>query len=446
MPLVASFRRHAARWCALAAVLLAMATLPAAARPMLCGTYADEGGTTTLTLQSEGHGRLSSAYAPAEPLRLGLEGRALGLANLATGRVERWEVSEDGRTISGAYRDFTLQQAATCAPVPEAAEGSCHADPVTCLEELQEAAPAQLQAWCAEIIPAACTQLIERYQDTTNEQRPAAQPDEPAMPAYCDEASPAFDAEGCMATAKVFAVEMMGKALLALQRRRDAVLPAAQLDVLAALCSQQPGEALCDGAAQALWNAGRLLPARQALQHACDQRAGASACGPLAALAALPASALQPVAAETLPCGRYASEQGLLPQLQFGDAGRVTVEGLDSHLRARLQDGQVHLRRDLGSDIVLQRLHNGDLVGMDHDTRFARYVRSPSAATATCSAPVTYVEQPLPLDCPTLARPDGAAQCCAEGRLLGCKVAGDVDATRVWPAMKGSDMDTPDPR
>ena len=89
-----------------------------------------------------------------------------------------------------------------------------------------------------------------------------------------------------------------------------------------------------------------------------------------------------------------------------------------------MQDGRILLRRDVGSDFVLQPLANGNLVGIDHDNRFGYYERMDKAASQ-CQPPAVFVEIPQPLDCPTVARKGGAAACCDDGKLLGCKVAGE---------------------
>ncbi len=73
---------------------------------------------------------------------------------------------------------------------------------------------------------------------------------------------------------------------------------------------------------------------------------------------------------------------------------------------------------------MLQPLANGNLVGIDHDNRFGYYERMDKAASQ-CQPPAVFVEIPQPLDCPTVARKGGAAACCDDGKLLGCKVAGE---------------------
>lgn len=429
MPAAVSLRPRAAGWRSLLLLALVSASLPAAAQSMACGTYKDSSGNTTLTLESEGHGFLSGPYQATEELRVARQEDVLGTGNLSTGQLENWYFSDDDRTISTPYREFTRDHAAACKTMPEPVEGGCVMNTSECLEALPEAAPVKLHAWCAEGVGAACTQLLETYQQLAKDAAPAAARAEPPMPEICKEGSPSFNAEGCRAVAEVVASEMIGKSLLGLQHSFDPVLPSAQLDELAALCRQQHGETFCADVAEVLWSGGRLLQAQEALQLSCAQRADGVACGrakALASLAAAPAAELAPVPATVLPCGRFEAEYGVLSQLRFLDGGLIEVEGLDQHLRASLQDGRILIRRDVGSDFVLQLLQNGNLAGIDSGNRFAYYERKPEAGTASCKPPMAFVEIPLPLDCPTLGHKDGAKACCTDGKLLGCKVAGEA--------------------
>lgn len=426
MTVVVSPRRCLAAGRALL-LLLAATSLPAAAQSMACGVYAQDEGTATLTIESEAHGFISGPYQATERLRLVRQDNLLGTGNLSTGRLENWEFSDDDHTISAGYHTYQLKTAATCKPVPDMVEGSCMADTSDCLEAVPEAAPAQLHAWCSEGVEVACTQLQDTYQRQAKEAHPQLARAEPAMPAFCrDDASP-DEAEACLAVTKVMGSELMGMSVLGLQRSLEAPLPAAQLDELAALCTRQQGEAFCGTVAEALWNGGRLQQSVEALQRSCAQRAGAYACDAAKALANVsrqPASALAAVAATSLPCGRFEAGRGLLSNLRFLDGGLVEVDGIGTRLRARVQDGRILLRRDVGSDFVLQPLANGNLVGIDQDNRYGYYERMDKAASH-CQPPAVFVEIPQPLDCPTVARKGGAAACCDDGKLLGCKVAGE---------------------
>ncbi|HDS1130291.1 TPA: hypothetical protein QDZ99_003351 [Stenotrophomonas maltophilia] len=386
MPSAVSLRPRAAGWRSLLLLALASASLPAAAQSMACGTYKDSGGTITLTIESEGHAFLSGPYQATEELRIARQEDVLGTGNLSTGRLENWFFSDNDRTINTPYREFTREHAAACKTMPEPIEGGCVMYTSECLEALPEAAPVKLHAWCAEGVGAACTQLLETYQQQAKDAAPETS--EPPMPEICKEESPSFDAEGCTAVARKIASEMMGKALLGLQHSVDAPLPPAQLDELTELCRVQQGETFCADVAEALWSGGRLQQARDALQRSCAQRADAPACGPakdLAVLASASASALTPVPATAMPCGSFEAERSVLSQLRFLEGGVVEAGGREQPLRASLREGRILIHRDIGSDFVLQLLQNGNLVGIDSGNRFAYYERKPAAGNARCT-------------------------------------------------------------
>ncbi|MGE8258653.1 MAG: hypothetical protein ACN6RJ_04450 [Stenotrophomonas sp.] len=386
MPAAVLPRPRTAGWRSLLVFALASASMPAAAQPMACGTYKDSSGNTTLTIESEGHGSLSGPYQATEHLRMVRQEDVLGTGNLSTGRLENWYFSDGDRTVSTPYREFTRESAAACGTMPEPIEGGCVMNTSECLEALPEAEPLQLHAWCAEGVGAACMQLLETYRQQAKDAAPDV--DEPPMPEICREASPSFNAEGCMAAARQVASEMMGKALLGLQHSVEAPLPSAQLDELHALCRAQQGETFCADAAETLWSNGRLQQARDALQRSCAQRADAPACAPakdLAVLANAAASALTPVPASALPCGSFEAERSVLSQIRFLEGGVVQADDREQRLHASLRDGRILIHRELGSDFVLQLLQNGNLVGIDGGNRFAYYQRRPAAGGDRCT-------------------------------------------------------------
>ncbi|HEL2977730.1 TPA: hypothetical protein UMB92_000547 [Stenotrophomonas maltophilia] len=386
MSAAVSLRPRVAGWRSLLLLALASASLPAAAQSMACGTYKDSNGMTTLAIESEGHAFLSGPYQATEELRIARQEDVLGTGNLSTGQLENWYFSDNDRTINTPYREFTREHPAACKTMPAPVENGCVMNTSECLEALPEAAPTKLHAWCAEGVGAACMRLLETYQEQANAAAPKVA--DPPMPEICKEESQSFDAEGCMATAREVASQMVGEAMLGLRHSVDVPLPPAQLDELAGLCREQQGETFCEGAAESLWSGGRLQQAREALQLACAQRADAPSCGSakgLAALAGATASALAPIAATTLPCGSFVAERSVLSQLRFLDGGIVEAGGEDVRLRASLRDGQVLLHREVGSDFVLHLLQNGNLVGVDSGNRFAYYQREATAGTAHCA-------------------------------------------------------------
>jgi len=144
MPAAVLPRPRTAGWRFLLVFALAAASVPAAAQSMACGVYKDSSGNTTLTIESEGHGFLSGPYQATEDLRMVRQENVLGTGNLSTGRLENWYFSNDDRTVSTPYREFTRESAAACRTMPEPIEGGCVMNTSECLEALPEAEPLQL--------------------------------------------------------------------------------------------------------------------------------------------------------------------------------------------------------------------------------------------------------------------------------------------------------------
>ena len=179
---------RAAGWRSLLLLALASASLPAAAQSMACGTYKDSNGNTTLTLESEGHGFLSGPYQATEELRIARQEDVLGTGNLSTGQLENWYFSDNDRTISTPYREFTREHAAACKTMPQPVEDGCVMNTSECLEALPEAAPVKLHAWCAEGVGAACMRLLETYQQQAKDAAPRKE--EPPIPEICRRSCP----------------------------------------------------------------------------------------------------------------------------------------------------------------------------------------------------------------------------------------------------------------
>lgn len=406
--------------------VLALTSLPAAAESMLCGTFKAEDTGTTLTLQSPNEGFRQIPEQPPEPYLVSRLGNELKLGDLDNGGVWTLTMSEGGRRLSDGVSAYRLQQAARCQPAAVFPPTSCRAQIGTCLHELPLANSTTLRQWCGEGVPAACKGLLANYQSEARDARNAAGPaeDDPelAEPAVCKPDSGSYDQAACLEAAREVMGKAMAKALLGgLAAGAPAPLPAAQLDEITALCRAQTAGTFCAKAADALWEAGRLLPARDALQLACTRGQDPRACQRAAPLAGLDARALAPLAATALPCGSYLADQGLMDHLAFGDGGMID-SGFGGKLRARLVDGDIRVRHDQGDDFVFKMLANGNLIGMDSWNRFGYYQRVGEARQ--CSAPVVYVETPLPQDCPGISRPGAAQACCAAGKLQGCNAAG----------------------
>ncbi len=423
-------RRHG--WRATLFTLLTAVSLPAAAQAVVCGTFVAEDSGTTLTLHSANEGvRQIPGQAP-EPYLLSRIGDELKLADLDNGGVGSLNVQEGGRLLSDRFNEYRLQKAATCRRATVFPAASCRAEIDTCLNDTLFASNDRLRQWCREDVPAACKRLLANFQSEAREANTLAATQDNALdppePEVCKPASAQYDQAACLDAAREAMGQAFAKALLGGLAAADASpLPAAQLDEITTLCQAQTQGTFCAKAAEALWEAGRLVPARDALQRACTQGKDPRACERAAPLAKLDAKALSPLAATALPCGSYVASQGLMDHLPFGDGGMID-SGFGGKLRARLVDGDIRVRHDQGDDFVFKRLANGNLIGMDSWNRFSYYEHT--GQTQQCSAPVVFVETPLPQDCPTLGREGGAQACCAAGKLQGCNAAGHQLALR----------------
>jgi len=423
-------RRHG--WRATLFTLLTAVSLPAAAQAVVCGTFVAEDSGTTLTLHSANEGvRQIPGQAP-EPYLLSRIGDELKLADLDNGGVGSLNVQEGGRLLSDRFNEYRLQKAATCRRATVFPAASCRAEIDTCLNDTLFASNDRLRQWCREDVPAACKRLLANFQTEAREANTLAATQDNALdppePEVCKPASAQYDQAACLDAAREAMGQAFAKALLGGLAAADASpLPAAQLDEITTLCQAQTQGTFCAKAAEALWEAGRLVPARDALQRACTQGKDPRACERAAPLAKLDAKALSPLAATALPCGSYVASQGLMDHLPFGDGGMID-SGFGGKLRARLVDGDIRVRHDQGDDFVFKRLANGNLIGMDSWNRFSYYEHT--GQSQQCSAPVVFVETPLPQDCPTLGREGGAQACCAAGKLQGCNAAGHQLALR----------------
>ncbi len=425
-------RRHG--WRATLFTLLTAVSLPAAAatQTMVCGTFVSEDSGTTLTQHSANEGvRQIPGQAP-EPYILSRLGDELKLADLDNGGVGSLNVQEGGRLLSDRFNEYRLQKAATCRRATVFPAASCRAEIGTCLNDTLFASNDRLRQWCREDVPAACKRLLANFQSEAREARTlaATRDDAPELPEpeVCKPASAQYDQAACLEAARDAMGHALAKALLGgLSAAKASPLPAIQLDEITTLCQAQTGGTFCAKAAEALWDAGRLVPARDALQRACTHGKDPRACQRAAPLATLDAKALTSVAVTALPCGSYVASQGLMDHLPFGDGGMID-SGFGGKLRARLVDGDIRVRHDQGDDFVFKRLANGNLIGMDSWNRFSYYEHTGEAQQ--CSAPVVFVETPLPQDCPTLGRDGGAQACCTAGKLQGCNAAGHQLALR----------------
>ncbi|WP_163839275.1 hypothetical protein [Pseudoxanthomonas sacheonensis] len=397
---------------------------------LACGVYQDQKNENSrLVIESGAQAlELSAGSAPRrfEYRRAGAE---LQMADLEAGYVSKYKVDAGNRITDGLdFHEYMLSEPAACKPLPQAAAtGTCRADLSQCLDNAYSADEATLQRWCeVEALPFACDKLIDLYQTQAKQSGPP----EPEIekPPVCQEGTPAFSEEGCIAAAKQILSEQIAKSLVGAlgSMYADAVaLSPSHLDQSIAMCDRTGSAKVCNNAAGKLWTAGRYLQARSALQTACSEAGDPDACKKAEPLQSLTDADQRFAPATQLPCGDYAAATGLMSELKFGDHGMIEG-GFGSRMRARLENGLVRIRHDKGGDFVFRVLDAQRLLGIDSWNEFALYERQGGADR--CSAPVAYVEKPLEQDCPAIMEEGGAKACCDTGKLQGCNALGNQRA------------------
>jgi hypothetical protein len=413
----------------LLAALLFVAN-PANAAALACGVYQDQNnGNSQLLIENGAQARQLSADSAPRRFEYRRAGAELQMADLEAGYISKYKIDADNRISDDlGFHKYVLSESAACGPLPPAAAaGTCRADLPQCLDNAYSADEATLHRWCEmEALPFACDKLIDLYQT----QAQAAGPAEPEIekPPVCQEGTPTFSEEGCVAAAKEILSEQMAKSLvgaLGSMYADAAVLSAPHLDQSIAMCSRTGSAEVCNNAAGKLWTAGRYLQARSALQTACNEGGDPDACKKAEPLLGMSEQDQRLVPATQLPCGDYAAATGLMSELKFGDRGMVEA-GMGSRMRARLENGLVRIRHDKGGDFVFRVLDAQRMLGIDSWNEFALYQRQGGADR--CSAPVVYVEKPLEEDCPAILQEGGAKACCDAGKLQGCNALGNQRA------------------
>ncbi len=368
MPAAVSPRPRAAGWRSLLLLALASASLPAAAQSMACGTYKDSNGNTTLTLESEGHGFLSGPYQATEELRIARQEDVLGTGNLSTGQLENWYFSDNDRTISTPYREFTREHAAACKTMPQPVEGGCVMNTSECLEALPEAAPVN----CTPGAPRAWAQpACACWRPTSSRPRTQRPEGRTADSRDLQGGAALVRRRGLHDGSQGDCLGMMGKALLGLQHSVDAPLPPAQLDELIDLAAcnrakrsaptppnlvEQWPPAGGPRCAAAILCTARGCPGLRSGQRPCRSRQR-------------PRGSAHAGAGRRTALWQLEAERSVLSQLRFLEGGVVEAGGREQPLRASLRDGRILIHRDIGSDFVLQLLQNGNLVGIDSGNR-----------------------------------------------------------------------------
>jgi len=442
------------RWLAWA--LLLAAPMAAAQSPQ-CGLFKAEEGSGTLRIQSANRGEQKHFGSAPSPVAFPRIDGKLQLVSLEYGLPRELQVRDRGRTVEVDGTVFNLQEPATCAAAAAAADGSCLADAAACMDNRREATPAALEAACREGVPGMCLQLADRWHDdAATPARPDASGQKAIvdaalagieLPAACRDGGFSNETPACAAALKddqalqekivraVMGVAMAETMKSMVSPSTPVVVPRGQRQQLLQLCQQRPHERFCARVAELAWESGDHLQAVQALALSCATGAEATDCAHLPGLQAV-GSALMPQPATALPCGSFHSDGGLMDTLAFGDAGLVGT-GWNSHLRARIEEGDIRIRHDKGGDFVLRPLPGGQLLGLDKWTRYQVFTAT-GDAPASCSAPKQYTVLPLPQDCPQALAEGSAEDCCAQGRLQGCNVLGNrLAMSGQWPQAAG---------
>lgn len=428
----------------LAWALLLAAPMAAAQSPQ-CGLFKADEGSSTLRISSPNRGEQKHfGSAPAPVAFQHIDGK-LQLVSLEYGLPSALQVRDNGHTVEVEGTVYTLRAPAQCAAAAAPAAGSCLADAAACLDNRTIAPLSVLESACQEGVPGMCLQLADRWRD---EATPSVETD-PAvkkaaldaalsgieLPAACHDSGFERGTPACAAAleaapavqeqlVKAAMTAAMTEALVTMAAPPHTVIvPAERRQQLLQLCRKVPQGGFCTRVAELSWDAGDPLQAVQALTAACTSDNDTATCERLPALLAVGTS-LRPQPATALPCGNYRAEGGLMDTLDFGDAGLVGV-GWSSHLRARVEAGDIRIRHDQGGDFVVRPLPGGQLLGLDTWTRFQVFTPTGEGA-ARCSTPKQFNVLPLPQDCPlALADGGGAEACCAQGKLQGCNILGN---------------------
>ncbi|RPE79876.1 hypothetical protein [Vulcaniibacterium tengchongense] len=409
------------------ALALGFAAQAHAAAPLACGEYrsTDADDQRTLVVLNEQQALVRAPERAPQRYLYQARGKRLYLYDLDDGHASEYKLERGGKQLraqEGMDGSYRLAEAAACQPVRLPPPGECRADLAACFERDDADADA-LRGWCEEGMSFACVRMIDGWAPSGDEARKRSYEAEFPEPAVCKEGTRQFDAQACEQAAKEAFGQIMAKELADIAGELNSdpkPLPAARLDALPALCARDGSAAVCNKAAEALWDGGRYLPARDALQVACERGGDPQACELAAPLAGLDAAALAAKPAKALPCGAYAGN-GLIGDLNFGDRGLVEA-GAATVLRARIENGDIRIRHDKGGDFVLKPVAGGRLLGVDSWNRFAVYEAQGKAGR--CAPPVAYKEKPLALDCPVLKEGDAEA-CCQRGNLHGCNSLGN---------------------
>lgn len=425
---------------AFALLLPALHALPsnAQATSIDCGEYrADQ--YDYLVLEDARSARLIQSSPEPTQYQYWMEDGHLMAFDLGLGYAHKYTLSTDKRQVVSEFgTTYTLAQPRTCATPPPPPPGSCRADLARCSDQIDtgDVDDATVQRWCEEDLPFACVALIERYQRQADRQVRSKAPDidlpDPPPP-VCRKGTPDFSESKCRALVEELITAMMITKVSQTLHGAATPLSPEHLEQAARLCQRRPSTAVCNRAAEKLWEGERHAAARDALVLACDQSQDPFDCRKVAPLRGLTPAQLTPITAQALPCGDYVSETGLMDQFSFRDHGLVEGPN-EARMRARLENGAIFLRHDKGGDYVLRALADGSLIGQDTWNRYNLYRRQDGPAH--CQAPVEFKQVPLAADCPVNDHA-AASACCKRGSAYGCNIVGSrMLMTGDWQAAR----------
>jgi len=198
-----------------------------------------------------------------------------------------------------------------------------------------------------------------------------------------------------------------------------------QLQELDASCEKHQTPELCQKTLEQLWLANRFVQARDLLGRMCRSKIDENSCLRFQQLSSLKLDN-RAEQASAVPCGEFkGTVSSLIGTLDFMDRGLLAL-GMESKVRARIEDGLVKIRHDKGGDFVFAKLGEDVLLGLDSWNQYEVYRRE-ILPSKTCLPPVAYVEQPLSSGCGLDKNPK---DCCDNGDTQGCNRLGSMAALK----------------
>lgn len=368
-----------------------------------CGKYQEKETGTVLEFQNDGTVR---EYKNGDLLQSAglyyLDGSTLGIRNSENALAENYLVSADGKKLSiidnkWGDKNFDSLQPFSCVTLRElkyltkpvcdyGKEAECCAsgDIGACVQSAAAKEDiAALKRYCA-VRPDGCLALMEKYQK-------AANPPDELFNLYAEKKPLALD----------------------------------QLQELDAACAKHQTPELCQKTLEQLWRANRFMQARDLLGRMCSAKIDENSCPRFQQLSSLKLDN-RAEQATAIPCGEFkGTVSSLTGTLDFADKGLLML-GMESKVRARIEDGFIKIRHDKGGDFVFAKIGEDVLLGLDSWNQYEVYRRDALPQKA-CLPPVVYVEQPLSSGCGMDKNPK---ECCDKGDTQGCNRLGNMAALK----------------